>query len=248
MNTKAIARREFDRAYQEAIIGRSFVEDIDYYKVSGERFWKSFQRIEAFGLPAGSRVLDIGGGIMAILLSRLLGHEAVVGDLTPSAKQDVQSSGLQFVFVDLFRDGELPVAPVDLVILQEVIEHIPQPPYVVIDRIKKFMKPGGLLFITTPNGHRLRNLLYMIAGKEILGMYKYPEPGEALGHQHEYTLTQMRWQTAQAKMETIFAEYYEDGFKGASVPARVARMLTKPATLFPHLRNGLMLALRQSPA
>lgn len=237
----AVSRSEFDAAYRDTILGRHFVEDLDYYRMAGERFWKSFQKIESLGLPANASVLDIGGGIMAVLLHALLGYRAVVGDVTSFAREDVQTAGLEFITVDLFRDDAPSVEPVDLVVLQEVIEHIPQPPYVVLNRIRKMLKPGGYLFLTTPNGHRLRNLLYMVFGKEILGLYKYPDPGEALGHQHEYTLAQMRWQMSHSDLKLVSAEYYEDGFKGASTQARIAWTVTKPATLVPHWRNGLML-------
>ena len=71
-----------------------------------------------------------------------------------------------------------------------------------------------------------------------------PEPGEALGHQHEYTLEQMRWQMSHSDLKLISAEYYEDGFKGASTKARIAWTVTKPATLVPHWRDGLMLVGR----
>jgi 2-polyprenyl-3-methyl-5-hydroxy-6-metoxy-1,4-benzoquinol methylase len=236
-----VSRREFDEAYRETILGRHFVEDVDYYRMAGARFWKSFRKIESLGLKPNASVLDIGGGIMAVLLSRLLGYKAIVGDVTPFARDDVQAAGLKFVTVDLFSDDALDIEPVDLVVLQEVIEHIPQPPYVVLNRIRKMLQPGGYVFLTTPNGHRLRNLLYMVFGKEILGHYKYPGPGEALGHQHEYTLAQMQWQMSHSDLKLISAEYYEDGFKGASTKARIAWTVTKPATLVPHWRNGLML-------
>lgn len=237
----AVSRSEFDAAYQACILGKNFVEDIEYYRVAGDRFWKSFRKVESLQLKTDSSVLDIGGGIMAVLLNKLLGYKAVVGDVTSLAKDDVNSAGLEFVAIDLFREHTADIEQVDLVILQEVIEHIPQPPYIVLNRIRKMIKPGGYLFLTTPNGHRLRNLLYMVFGKEILGLYKYPEPGEALGHQHEYTLSQMRWQISNSDFKLISAEYYEDGFKGASIGARIAWTLAKPATLVPHWRNGLML-------
>lgn len=240
----AVSRSEFDAAYRATILGRHFVEDLDYYRMADERFWKSFQKIESLALRPDATVLDIGGGIMAVLLNTLLGYKAIVGDVTALAQEDVQTAGLEFVAVDLFRDDAPAVEPVDLVVLQEVIEHIPQPPYLVLNRIRKMLKPGGYLFLTTPNGHRLRNLLYMVFGKEILGHYKYPGPGEALGHQHEYTLAQMRWQMENSELEPISAEYYEDGFKGASTKARIAWTVTKPATLVPHWRNGLMLVGR----
>ncbi|QUM72713.1 class I SAM-dependent methyltransferase [Sphingopyxis granuli] len=235
-----VSRNEFDAAYQACILGKHFVEDIEYYRMAGERFWKSFRKIESLHLKPDSSVLDIGGGIMAVLLHKLLGYQAIVGDVNAIAKDDVHSAGLEFVSIDLFREDAANVQQVDLVVLQEVIEHIPQPPYIVLNRIRKMIKPGGYLFLTTPNGHRLRNLLYMVFGKEILGLYKYPEPGEALGHQHEYTLAQMRWQISNSDFRLISAEYYEDGYKGASIGARIACALAKPATLIPHWRNGLM--------
>lgn len=237
----SISRHTFDAAYRDTILGKQFVEDIEYYRMAKRRFWKSFQKIQSLRLPAGASVLDIGGGIMGVLLHTLLGYRAVVGDVTSLARDDIQAMGLDFVAVDLFSDDAGTVQPVDLVVLQEVIEHIPQPPYIILNRIRKMLKPGGYLFLTTPNGHRLRNLLYMVFGKEILGLYKYPSPGEALGHQHEYTLAQMRWQISNSDLKLISAEYYEDGFKGASLAARVAWAVTKPATLIPHWRNGLML-------
>jgi 2-polyprenyl-3-methyl-5-hydroxy-6-metoxy-1,4-benzoquinol methylase len=236
----AISRNEFDAVYHACILGRHFVEDIAYYRLAGERFWKSFQKIESLGLKTDTSVLDIGGGIMAVLLNKLLGYTAIVGDVTLRAQKDIHSAGLDFVAIDLFRDDAPKLEPVDLVVLQEVIEHIPQPPYIVLNRIRKMVRPGGYLFLTTPNGHRLRNLLYMVFGKEILGLYKYPDPGEALGHQHEYTLAQMRWQLSNSDFEMISAEYYEDGFKGATMAARIAWTIAKPASLVPHWRNGLM--------
>ena len=100
------------------------------------------------------------------------------------------------------------------------------------------------MFLTTPNGHRFRNLVYMALGREILDFYRYPEPGMALGHQHEYTLKQLLLQAEHAGFASELAEYYEDGFKGASPVARVARILSKPIGLIPYLRNGIVMVLR----
>jgi len=240
-----ISRGEFDKAYQSCILGKRFVEDVEYYRLAGDRFWKSFRKIESLELGTNPRILDVGGGIMAVLLSTLLGYEAVVGDVNPVAQKDVESFGLNFISVDLFRDDEFYTEPFDLVVLQEVIEHIPQPPYLVLNRIRKLIHSDGLLFLTTPNGYRFRNIIYMIFGREILGLYKYPEPGEALGHQHEYTLHQMCWQVSNSDFSLVSADYYEDGFRGASTTARIAWTLTRPAAaLVPHWRNGLMLVCR----
>lgn len=241
-----ITRPAFDSAYDAEILNRRFVEDIDYYHASRLRFWRAFQRIEALGLPQGARTLDIGGGIMAVLTKRLLGHAPIVGDVNERAREDVEALGLDFVLIDLFRDGAPPVSDLDLVVLQEVIEHIPQPPYIVFRRIAQMLKPGGYLFLTTPNGHRFRNFLYMALGKEILGIYRYPDEGEALGHQHEYTRRQLLWQADRGGFEVCSADYYADGWTGSSKKAQLAWTLARPADLIPYMRNGIAMVMRRT--
>lgn len=247
--TEPTSRAAFDAVYDASVLDREFVEYREYYAHSRLRFWRAFQRIEALGLPRGARALDIGGGIMGVLTARLLGFEAHVGDVTERAAGDVAALGLGFTRIDLFRDGE-PAAdrPFDLVILQEVIEHIPQPPSIVLGRIARHLGPGGLLFLTTPNGHRFRNLVYMALGREILDIYRYPAEGEALGHQHEYTMKQMLWQMGAAGFDVMRAEYVEDGWAGATPAARIARTLSRPVTMVPHFRNSLFISARLRPA
>lgn len=240
-----VPQEQFDRVYDDVVLGRAFVEDADYYAASRKRFRASLGYVAALDLPPGARVIDIGGGILGVLAHRLLGAESHVFDVSRAAEDDISALGLPFGVVDLFR-GELPdTAEADLVVLTEVIEHIPKPPYVVLRQLAGLLKPGGQLFLTTPNGHRFRNLVYMVLGREILGLYRYPEPGQALGHQHEYTLKQLRWQAAEAGLEVERAEYYEDGFAGASAAARIGRVLAAPARLVPHWRNGIAMVLRK---
>jgi hypothetical protein len=97
------------------------------------------------------------------------------------------------------------------------------------------MKPNRILFLTTPNGSRVRNILHMLTGRNVLDNFRYPDSSESLGHQHEYVLPQMMWQLERAGMRALSAKQYE-----------ALHVFIKPANLIPHLRNGLMIAARPS--
>jgi SAM-dependent methyltransferase len=243
-----INRSEFVRQYHKLIVGREFVEYKDYYKHSVSRFWTAFDKIQRLPLPQPCKAIDIGGGIMAVLLSKILEMNACVGDVNERAASDLSDFGVKFQLVDLTFDDKAPNEMFDLVILQEVIEHMPHPPYIVFERIKKFLKPEGILFLTTPNGSRVRNILYMLIGKQVLDNFRYPEPGQSLGHQHEYTLPQLVWQLQRAGMVALSADQYDTWGDGYSFAARVAHTLEKPASIFPHLRSGLMIAAQRPVA
>lgn len=242
-------RDEFVKLYNELIIGKSFVEYESYYRNSVNRFWRAFDRLQALDLPQNTRVLDIGGGIMGALLARTFGFAVTVGDVNRRAAPEIESMGLDFVLMNLMSDETMPEGTYDLIVLQEVIGHIPQPAYVVFTRLNRLLAPGGILFLTTPNGSRIRNLIYMLTNRQILDHYRYPDGPEALGMQYEYTLPQMIWQLERGGAEVIFAQTYECGWTGATLGARLAHKLTKPiAALLPHLRSGIIAAARRGVA
>ncbi len=52
----------------------------------------------------------------------------------------------------------------DTIFFSEVLEHLLISSPVVLARLRRCLKPGGVLICTTPNLHRLRNVAYMIMG------------------------------------------------------------------------------------
>jgi SAM-dependent methyltransferase len=65
-----------------------------------------------------------------------------------------------------YRDTEF-----DIVLFCEIIEHLTQDPVHALKEIKRILKPGGILILTTPNVSRLENVAKMIAGANIYDPY-----------------------------------------------------------------------------
>ncbi len=59
----------------------------------------------------------------------------------------------------------------DVVLFCEVIEHLQSDPVKVLREIKRVLKPGGHLILTTPNVSRLENVARMLAGANIYDPY-----------------------------------------------------------------------------
>lgn len=108
--------------------------------------------------PGAGRVLDIGCGDGAFLeWARAAGWEGIGVDPDPGAVASARSRGLDV------RLGDARVlvderASFDAVTLSHVLEHV-HDPEALLKQIRELLKPGGLLWLDTPNvastGHRL---------------------------------------------------------------------------------------------
>lgn len=59
----------------------------------------------------------------------------------------------------------------DVVIFAEIIEHLLNDPCKVLREIKRVLKPGGTVIVTTPNVARLENIARLISGANIYDPY-----------------------------------------------------------------------------
>lgn len=77
----------------------------------------------------------------------------------------------------------------DVVIFAEIIEHLQNNPCGVLREIRRVMKPGAVLVLTTPNVARLENIARMIAGENIYDLYSGHGPYGR--HNREYTVDEL---------------------------------------------------------
>jgi hypothetical protein len=242
-------RAQFDEIYDTCIVGGGFVESDEYYKNDKERYWRSLELLCRLDIPMPARMLEIGGGQLALLCKKLFGDDCTVADISQEYAAPLRKSGINLVTFDLMKpEGSKIPGEFDVVILLEVIEHIPLPAYVVFERIKPLLNARGLVFLTTPNLFRIRNVIRMFLGIEFLDRFMIPQPGKGLGHQLEYSANHLRWQLERAGMEVLMLKQDSLGRTGHSAKARLARKLVTPLELRPIWRDGLAAAARKASA
>jgi len=150
-------------------------------------------------LPAGSRILDFGAGPAdkTALLAEMGYACTAMDDLDDEwhrrgeARQLIldfaAQMGVDFVLLD--REGLPPTDQFDMVMLHSVLQHLHESPRELLVELVERIRPGGYLFITTPNHVNLRKRLAVLRGKTIHAAFNlyYWYPGGWRGYVREYT-------------------------------------------------------------
>lgn len=243
-----LTRSAFNAAYDSFVRPGGFHELNSYYEVSRERYFRTMGYLAELDLPSPANILDVGGGQFAILASKLFGDVATVGDIGDAFRAPADAAGAAFVVCNLLDDDPPSFrSAFDLVILAEVVEHLPMPPYLVLRKIRTWLKPGGMLLLTTPNLFRLRNLTRMVLGRDLFDTFMLPRDGVSLGHQTEYSADHLGWHIREAGFILERMEHDQLGQTGFSLKAKIARTLLSPLQARKAWREELV-AVAKNPA
>ncbi len=145
----------------------------------------------------GDKVLD-AGCIPPLLLTTLseAGFNASGLDIAPGRfKGCIRELGLRVEQCDL-EQGDIPIEPgtQDVVIFNEIFEHLRFNPIKSLERLIRVLRPGGSLLLSTPNLYSAQGLLNLILRRRaeacsadpFLEYAKLEELGH-MGHVREYT-------------------------------------------------------------
>jgi SAM-dependent methyltransferase len=106
----------------------------------------------------GQRVLDIGCGSCTSLLEvRNLGGESWGIEADPNVRAIADHFGLT-VHIGSIHDNPFPGVDFDLIVLNQVIEHVPDP-VALLKLVRGRLRPGGKIVLSFPNSRSLNRLV-----------------------------------------------------------------------------------------
>ncbi len=233
--------KDFDLVYERLICQ----DDLKfggrpYYLRYRSRYKECMRRFAALAPPHPIDVLDIGGGQLALLAMNLWNDRAVAADLPGPHLTYMAEHGVETAHWNLLKSEPPFSARFDFVFFSEVIEHLPIPGHLALERIRQVLRPGGVLICTTPNLYRLRNLVFMAFGKRIFDYFRYPDDDVALSHILEYSRDHLDWQFKRAGFTEFRVEYSQMHHSPTNPLYRPLALLGYPLHLVPHWRDYLV--------
>jgi hypothetical protein len=107
------------------------------------------------------------------------------------------------------------------------------------------MRGDGMLFVTTPNLYRLRNVIRLALGMRVFDHFLIPNRGQSIGHPFEYSAEHLSWQITQAGFTEPAVAYKQLGLTGATRRARIGRLVASPLLFRQKLRDSLVATARK---
>ena len=242
--------RKFDLIYTEFINQSPFAVHFgspDYYSRYRSRYKTLIKRFCSLAPAAPVDVLDIGGGQLAVLCKKLWADHACVADINVDGPlfDYMRSQEVRAVRWNLCKTEQPFVEQFDFIFFSEVLEHLPLPGHVVLERLRRALKPGGTLICSTPNFYRLRNLVYLALGMRIYDYFRMPED-RSLEHVIEYSRDHLQWQFERAGFKNCSVEHCQTHFGPTNPAVRVISWIGYPLFLVPRFRDNL-LAIARAP-
>ena len=108
---------------------------------------------------------------MALMCNKLWGDRGAVADLPGPHMSYMAKHGLEAIHWNLFKTDAPFCNKLDFVFFVEVIEHLPIPGYVALERLRRVLWPGGVVICTTPNLYSLRDVVFIALGARFLSTF-----------------------------------------------------------------------------
>lgn len=236
------------QAYVE-LEGRNF--NLKHFRQNSGRYLKMIEFILPFS--SAGKILDIGCGFCYLTkFLKLQGSDVFAVDFFYGDIPKIRCKQSEIPFFQLnieIDDISFGEKAFDVILLGEVLEHFNFSPLIPLRKIRKALKKGGRLILTTPNALRLVNLFKLLAGYNLYPhlMAYYQEPiwykGKSFYYRHNrlYTMKELRQLISQSGFKIVSSGFISEGIYRGDNPEKVFfRFLIFPLLLaFPPLRDFL---------
>jgi SAM-dependent methyltransferase len=124
-----------------------------------KRYWDGSDNQGQYSVGPGQKVLDIGcGSCVSLLEVRNLGGEAWGIETDPNVRAIADHFGLA-VHIGSIHDDPFPGVDFDLIVLNQVIEHVPDP-VALLKLIQGRLRPDGKIVLAFPNTSSLYKRIF----------------------------------------------------------------------------------------
>lgn len=119
-------------------------------------------------IGAGKKVLDLGGRDGSLTKHYAHSNSVVIGDIDCAAMAYAKESyGVETAEVNLNEPLPFDSESVDVVIMAEVLEHLPYPRF-VLGEVKRVLRTGGQFIGSVPLAYHLIDRWRVLRGKKLL--------------------------------------------------------------------------------
>lgn len=231
--------KAFARAFDEVVLAGHWQEKSAYYPRYRTRYEAVLRSFADVAPDHPVDLLEVGGGQLAALAHRLWRDRATVADIGDTCFPTLEKQGVATFRYNLAADEPPTGHAYDVVLLSEVIEHLPVPGHLALLRLRTMLRPGGLLICSTPNLYRLRNIVFLALGRPIFDNFDVPRESGA-GHVLEYSADHLRWQFEQAGFTDIDVTLREFAHVPHRTSDRLLAALGRPLLRIPRFRDNLL--------
>jgi 2-polyprenyl-3-methyl-5-hydroxy-6-metoxy-1,4-benzoquinol methylase len=214
--------------------------------------------------PPPADLIELGAapGAQCIDLARL-GYHVTAVDLGEASDawgdEESQSmsaafvrAGIDLVLWDLDKTPyPLDDASFDIVVMTEVLEHLRDYPLLALREVRRILRPGGLLVLTTPNAASLQRRARLLAGRSVhtpLSDWMFGLPHAR--HAREYTAQELQELVAETALEVVSVDgrhFHIRSGRQSRISIVVKQGLDRVARVCPSLGAGLAVLARRPP-
>lgn len=194
MNMRLVSSNEIFSMLKDAPGMAGHVASLGIHAKRYERLFATIAPLTSSINSNGVRILDVGPWWQTALFRSLLSvpvDTMGLGQAPPAIDQPRE--GERYYQQDLNRAvyeayrSDLP--NYDIIVMAEVLEHLPVAATHLLKRIKTYLKAGGFLVLTTPNGVALKKRIKLLEGKVPYTLIS--EDPAYPSHFREYTLSEL---------------------------------------------------------